>query len=41
MAETVIKNEEYLDMEGLQLYDSLIKAKITTDINANKYVCIL
>lgn len=37
MAETVIKNEEYLDMEGLQLYDSLIKAKITTDINANKY----
>ena len=31
------KSAEYLDMEGLQLYDSLIKAKITTDINANKY----
>lgn len=28
---------EYLDMEGLQLYDSLIKAKIGTDIKANEY----
>lgn len=37
MSETVIKNEEYLDMEGLQLYDSLIKAKIAKDINTNKY----
>lgn len=37
MAETVIRNEEYLNMEGLQLYDSLIKAKIATDINTNKY----
>lgn len=31
------KSAEYLDMEGLQLYDTLIKAKITTDLNANKY----
>ena len=31
------KSAEYLDMEGLQLYDTLIKAKITTDINTNKY----
>lgn len=31
------KSAEYLDMEGLQLYDSLIKAKITTDLNTNKY----
>ena len=34
MAET---NVQYLDMEGLQLYDSLIKAKVATDIAANKY----
>lgn len=31
------KNAEYLDMEGLRLYDSLIKAKIITDVNAGKY----
>lgn len=37
MAETVIKNKEYLDIEGLQLYDTLIKTKIATDINTNKY----
>ena len=30
-------NTQYLDMEGLQLYDSLIKAKIATDIAANAY----
>lgn len=37
MAETTTKNVQYLDMEGLSLYDSLIKAKIATDIAANKY----
>lgn len=36
MAETKT-NVQYLDMEGLSLYDSLIKAKIATDIVANKY----
>lgn len=37
MAETTKTNVQYLDMEGLQLYDSLIKAKIATDIVANNY----
>ena len=36
MAETKT-NAQYLDMEGLQLYDSLIKAKVATDIAASKY----
>lgn len=36
MAETKT-NIQYLDMEGLQLYDSLIKAKIATDIKASEY----
>jgi len=37
MAETTNTNVQYLDMEGLGLYDSLIKAKIATDIEASKY----
>ena len=36
MAETKT-NVQYLDMEGLQLYDSLIKAKIATGIKASEY----
>lgn len=36
MAETKT-NVQYLDMEGLQLYDSLLKAKVATDIEACKY----
>lgn len=36
MAETKT-NVQYLDMEGLQLYDSLIKAKIATDIAGSEY----
>lgn len=36
MAETKT-NVQYLDMEGLSLYDSLIKAKIATDIDASEY----
>lgn len=36
MAETKT-NVQFLDMEGLQLYDSLIKAKIATDIEASEY----
>lgn len=30
-------NVQYLDMEGLSLYDSLLKAKIITDIKASEY----
>lgn len=30
-------NIQYLDMNGLSLYDSLLKAKIATDIAASKY----
>lgn len=37
MAETIKTNVQYLDMEGLQLYDSLIKAKIAADIAASEY----
>jgi len=37
MAETTNTNVQYLDRDGLQLYDSLIKAKIATDIEAGKY----
>lgn len=37
MAETTKTNVQYLDMEGLQLYDSLIKAKIAADIEASEY----
>lgn len=37
MAETTKTNVQYLDMEGLSLYDSLIKAKIATDIAAGEY----
>lgn len=38
MAETATKtNVQYLDMDGLQLYDSLIKAKIANDIKASAY----
>lgn len=36
MAETKT-NVQYLDMEGLSLYDSLIKAKIAVDIAASEY----
>lgn len=36
MAETKT-NVQYLDMEGLSLYDSLIKAKIAADIAASEY----
>lgn len=36
MAETET-NVQYLDMEGLSLYDSLIKAKLATDIAASEY----
>lgn len=36
MAETTNK-VQYLDMEGLQLYDSLLKAKIAADIQASEY----
>lgn len=36
MTETT-KNSTYLDMPGLQLYDSLIKAKMAADINTAKY----
>lgn len=35
MAETTTKS--YLDMEGLSLYDSLIKAKMANDISASEY----
>ena len=37
MAGTIKTNVQYLDMEGLSLYDSLIKAKIATDISASEY----
>ena len=37
MAETQKTNVQYLNMEGLSLYDSLIKAKLATDIAENKY----
>lgn len=37
MAETTKTNVQYLDMEGLQLYDSLIKAKMAKDIKASEY----
>ena len=37
MAETTKTNVQYLDMEGLEFYDSLIKAKIATDIKASEY----
>lgn len=37
MDNTETKNVEYLDMEGLSLYDSLIKAKIAADIKASEY----
>ena len=36
MTETT-KNSTYLDLPGLQLYDSLIKAKMAADINTAKY----
>lgn len=37
MAEETKTNIQYLDMEGLALYDSLIKAKISSDIEASEY----
>jgi len=37
MAEITNTNVQYLDMEGLQLYDSLIKLKIASDIKASEY----
>ena len=36
MAETNT-NIQYLDMDGLFLYDSLVKAKIANDVKANEY----
>ncbi len=29
-------NTQYLDMEGLQFYDSLVKAKLSADISASE-----
>lgn len=38
MTETTSKtNIQYLDMEGLSLYDDLLKAKIAVDIQSEKY----
>lgn len=37
MTEETKTNIQYLDMEGLALYDSLIKAKIASDVAASEY----
>lgn len=37
MTEEVKTNIQYLDMDGLKLYDSLLKSKIASNIQPEKY----